>query len=372
MLCAKKFLVKFALTSAGAVSAAEAGLHLGSAEVSWSPACKCSWQSPLATAWSTETSSAGRPQPAEKRGEKKKRRKGLWVVTSLDSASQCSSLGTPVSPDYTSSAWGRDARQQLAHWCRSKDASDGPPSLNDWLTLSRPAPRDRAGVERHDLKCDRLIKVARDESITTRSYLWMLHASLSVNLEDARCTPRITTPNMNDSRADVCDGVSVFSKRPKRLCLNIHEQYLNWGWIDLTLVFSKLCQSQRNAALQKEGWREKAKWGEPFLFLSHDVSSSNSFVVLDRATDWGWWTGVQTLTGSVLELVGNWLWATLTNNLKDSGPKQVGAGRRQFHKSSSFTCVIHVSVSWKTWIVLNGVTWVFWPAKLKLFSNKHW
>lgn len=41
----------------------EAGHRPGSAGASWSPACKCSWLSPRATAWWTETSSAARPRP---------------------------------------------------------------------------------------------------------------------------------------------------------------------------------------------------------------------------------------------------------------------------------------------------------------------
>lgn len=69
----------------------------------------------------------------------------------------------------------------------------------------------------------RLIKVARGERIMTRSYLWMLHASLSVNLEDGRCAPGIRTSSINDSHSDVCNGVGVFPKRPECLCLNIHE-----------------------------------------------------------------------------------------------------------------------------------------------------
>ena len=53
----------FVLTSTGAGWGAEAGHHLGSAEASWSPVCKCSWPSPRATAWSTGTSSAAQRRP---------------------------------------------------------------------------------------------------------------------------------------------------------------------------------------------------------------------------------------------------------------------------------------------------------------------
>lgn len=132
---------------------------------------------------------------------------------------------------------------------------------------------------------------------------------------------------------------AFFQSGPNACVLIFMNNFYTEGGLIWRLFFQSFANPSGTQRCRKRGGGRK--WNE--------VSHSSSLVMM-----WVHEIALLCLTGQLTEVgeLGSrrWLevslswsatgfWATLTNNLKDSGPKPVDAGRRQFHKSSSFTCV---------------------------------